>query len=712
MGSLVARTISMYMLALLVSAQYIQAKFVVEHGSLKVTNPDDLKGNYDIALANFGVPMYGAELRGVFVYPQNYALACNSAMHPHGFPDGYRMDRVPGYSTIALIDRGECRFTEKVQNAELVGADAVLICDDKQEPLITMDASSDDETQGYVNNITIPAALVEHNLCQRFKAKLYSSITIVAVIDWSDALPHPDDRVEWEFWSDSNNGCGPKCDAITKFLGDFTDNAMSLEKKGYTKFTPHYLTYHCLNEYIGTRACQAQCISNGKYCATDPDDDIERGYEGKDVVLENLRQLCVFQEANKTGHPWLWWDYVSRFSTSCKMSATRFNKDCAEPIIAQIGLDLGAVQACMGNVDDAHPLLEAEKMAQVGSGERGDVTINPTIIINEKQYRGKMDQTSLLMALCAGFDISQEPEICVNPAVSERDCEVGKQGFLDCSSRASTDGRTTCQETFRGYECVCKPGASAYMDADGNEKCGDINLCLAMELKECTCDRCVCINQSPDPQCYEMPEGCKDNTCWKDHGVSACVDQIDSMKLAGLQGISPKTIRPYVCKCPEGYEGEDPTNHCENINECKFKCRGSDMKCEDTEGSFKCDCANGKYDAELDTCIEGPVSKDSGISAVAVTFIVLGVAVAFAIGGYALYTYRLRSYMDAEIRQIMSQYMPLDKEAGDDMAGGHMGMQMGGSHEDNFSSSHDAPDTTNNFHPPTLHASEDTINQL
>lgn len=71
-----------------------------------------------------------------------------------------------------------------------------------------------------------------------------------------------------------------------------------------------------------------------------------------------------------------------------------------------------------------------------------------------------------------------------------------------------------------------------------------------------------------------------------------------------------------------------------------------------------------------------------------------------------------QSYMDAEIRQIMSQYMPLDKEAGDDMAGGHMGMQMGGSHEDNFSSSHDAPDTTNNFHPPTLHASEDTINQL
>ena len=44
------------------------AKFVVEHGSLKVSNPEDVKGDYDIALANFGVPMYGAELRCVFFF--------------------------------------------------------------------------------------------------------------------------------------------------------------------------------------------------------------------------------------------------------------------------------------------------------------------------------------------------------------------------------------------------------------------------------------------------------------------------------------------------------------------------------------------------------------------------------------------------------------------------------------------------------------------
>jgi hypothetical protein len=43
----------------------VQAKFIVEHGSLKITNPEEAKGDYDIALANFGLPMYGANLRCV-----------------------------------------------------------------------------------------------------------------------------------------------------------------------------------------------------------------------------------------------------------------------------------------------------------------------------------------------------------------------------------------------------------------------------------------------------------------------------------------------------------------------------------------------------------------------------------------------------------------------------------------------------------------------
>lgn len=41
--------------------------------------------------------------------------------------------------------------------------------------------------------------------------------------------------------------------------------------------------------------------------------------------------------------------------------------------------------------------------------------------------------------------------------------------------------------------------------------------------------------------------------------------------------------------------------------------------------------------------------------------IILGLAAA-GVGGYALYKYRIRRYMDSEIRAIMAQYMPLDNQ--------------------------------------------------
>ena len=51
-------------LALLVLALVpAHAVFIVESGSLKVAMPEVIKGDYDIALANFGVPSYGGELR-------------------------------------------------------------------------------------------------------------------------------------------------------------------------------------------------------------------------------------------------------------------------------------------------------------------------------------------------------------------------------------------------------------------------------------------------------------------------------------------------------------------------------------------------------------------------------------------------------------------------------------------------------------------------
>jgi hypothetical protein len=86
-----------------------------------------------------------------------------------------------------------------------------------------------------------------------------------------------------------------------------------------------------------SRQCKSQCINHGRYCAPDPEQDFSSGYDGKDVVLENLRQLCVFKVANETKKPWVWWDYVTDFQIRCPMKEKKYNKECADAVIKSLG---------------------------------------------------------------------------------------------------------------------------------------------------------------------------------------------------------------------------------------------------------------------------------------------------------------------------------------------------------------------------------------
>jgi len=40
---------------------------------------------------------------------------------------------------------------------------------------------------------------------------------VIVVMDWTDALPKAD-KVEWEFWTNSNDQCGAVCDVQKEFI--------------------------------------------------------------------------------------------------------------------------------------------------------------------------------------------------------------------------------------------------------------------------------------------------------------------------------------------------------------------------------------------------------------------------------------------------------------------------------------------------------------
>lgn len=63
---------------------------------------------------------------------------------------------------------------------------------------------------------------------------------------------------------------------------------------------------------------------------------------------------------------------------------------------------------------------------------------------------------------------------------------------------------------------------------------------------------------------------------------------------------------------------------------------------------------------EHDACISKDVRSEASWGFV--WMVILGLA-ATGVAGYAFYKYRIRRYMDSEIRAIMAQYMPLDSQA-------------------------------------------------
>ena len=61
---------------------------------------------------------------------------------------------------IWVLLRSDCHFTKKAWNAQNAGAAAILVADDKDEPLIAMDTPEESGRADYLENITIPSALI------------------------------------------------------------------------------------------------------------------------------------------------------------------------------------------------------------------------------------------------------------------------------------------------------------------------------------------------------------------------------------------------------------------------------------------------------------------------------------------------------------------------------------------------------------------------
>jgi len=387
--------------------------------NLQVHIPKELSkksGNYDHREALFGVPPYGGSIQQSVYHAQNDL--CSG-------PIDKTVIGATGQPFILMVDRGACTFVQKVRNAQHSGAAAVIIADNvcqcKHSKICTLDKGTECEQReplmaddGSGNDITIPTMLMFKQDGDKIKAELNQNKPVRVEMSWS--VPNPDNHVEYDLWSTVTD------DKSMQFQIMWLKAQKALGNTA--AFTPHYYIYDGIKarcrDSNGHNMCYTLCTNEGRYCAIDPDNDMDYGVSGADVVEESLRRICIWQKYGNSGTGPELFQYVEQFEV-CNNEKDFTNKKCIAKAFTNAGIDSKDINKCMANnggvVKDGENALLQDQLNAV---EANGIIVMPVAYVNGVPIRGTLDFDVVFKAVCAGYKDGTAPPICAKCA----DCTV------------------------------------------------------------------------------------------------------------------------------------------------------------------------------------------------------------------------------------------------------------------------------------------------
>lgn len=232
---------------------------------------------------------------------------------------------------IVLVERGNCTFVTKVRNAERAGASLVVVIDSRKEN-ITHVVMGDDGTG---TGIRIPSMLIGADSGKKLKEFALNSGK-AATLQAEFVMKAPDNVVEMELWYSSNNVLA------LDFIKEFDRFMPRLTT--YVDFKPHFVTWSCSSCAADVK--ENDCLGDGKYCAPNQKTSSMTGsyIRGKDILIENLREHCLNEQASWYWDEKSWWDYMKHVHENCYDFVT---DDCSKLAHKAIGYDYDITMQCV-----------------------------------------------------------------------------------------------------------------------------------------------------------------------------------------------------------------------------------------------------------------------------------------------------------------------------------------------------------------------------
>ncbi len=376
--------------------------------------------------ALFGIPPYGGSIVENVYYADD-KMCDHTFDNTRGWPErkDEKGNKLPWQSPfILMINRGGCTYVTKVRNAQRAGASAVVIadniclckyagtCKEKDVPETDLDCEDDEPIMaddGSGSDISIPSFLMLKQDADLLKQNLMVNVALRMELHWS--LPNPGDHIKYDLWTDPTNS------DTEEFLLDFKEVALQLGERAH--FVPHMYFmdgYKSGCQQGDTNICENMCTNYGRYCARDPDHNLETGVSGADMVAEILRRLCIWKNYGNDGIGIQWWNYVDNFIQNCGLNYFT-DKKCLTDSMQRAKIDVEAIEDCMGesgdlNTDTENSLLESELKFKDHQG----IVIIPSASVNDAVIRGTLEFSTMFKAVCAGYKDGTEPDICVKCA--------------------------------------------------------------------------------------------------------------------------------------------------------------------------------------------------------------------------------------------------------------------------------------------------------